>query len=103
MTLTITADTTFTSGATMETLSFGDLVVGMLVEVTTSGDATDGYTALTIQTLAAQPTEDTIDSVIGMKTFFSSNVERMRVPHRFRRSVTPLNPFSKPSVIPLVR
>jgi hypothetical protein len=68
MTLTITADTTFTSGATMETLSFGDLVVGMLVEVTTSGDATDGYTALTIQTLAAQPTEDATDSTADTQT-----------------------------------
>ncbi len=68
MTLTITADTTFTSGATMETLSFSDLVVGMMVEVTTSGNATDGYTALTIQTLAAQPAEDTTDSTTDTQT-----------------------------------
>jgi hypothetical protein len=61
ITVTVTEDTAITSGATMETLTFSDLVVGMMVEITVQGNATDGYTALTIQTQAemSQTTTDT--------------------------------------------
>jgi hypothetical protein len=54
VTVTVTQDTAITSGATMETLTLRDLVVGMMVEITVEGGETDGYTALTIQTQAEQ-------------------------------------------------
>ncbi|MDD3212622.1 MAG: hypothetical protein PHY64_03055 [Eubacteriales bacterium] len=59
-TVSVTDATAITSQETQATLSLADLAVGTRVEITLTGDETNGYTATVIQTQPdAQPATDT--------------------------------------------
>ena len=57
--VTITTSTTITSRDSGSTLTFADLTVGEMVSLTVEGDATSGYTAVTIEVGQAQQPQAT--------------------------------------------
>ena len=59
VTITVTSSTTITSRDSGSTLTLADLTVGEVVSVSVDGDATNGYTALTIEAGQAQQPQAT--------------------------------------------